>query len=373
MRILALCLLVLGLTALASAVENQAYLGLFAETSLMRIVGMPDMPDLPNMPNIPGMPGGMALPGKPSRALSVRLWSPNIAPANATASLAPPAGLKAGDTLLLDLFRPQGDTAEPVENFDPDKIPDFTIKLYWGSSPTVKDGQPQIIRWGDMTPEQKAAMREAARRASQKTSYFYKPNWTTGYWPTKNQKGGIAMDASLVGSYALTTNYTGNVTLDVPKDVEFLAPITLTAPKLDKALPLDKALAFAWNPVPNILGSYASIIAMKGNNELTMWVSSEDKPTMAQDWDYLEMAQVRDFVKANIFMAPERKDVTAPAGIFADSDFVMMHMVAFGPGAALDATQPLPRLQTKSILTVMLGGKKMEGMGPGGGHGGRKW
>ncbi len=48
-----------------------------------------------------------------------------------------------------------------------------------------------------------------------------------------------------------------------------------------------------------------------------------------------------------------------PADIFADCDMV------FGPGAALPEGQPLPRVQTKSTVQLMLGGKLMkEGMKP---------
>lgn len=360
MRILGFGLLLALLASLAGAVENQAYWGMFAETSLMKIAGMPEMPAMTNVPDIPGM----VLPGRPSRTLNVRLWSPNLAPKTATATITPPAGLKVGPEMTLELYRPKGDKPEPVENFDPDKVPDFTIKLYWGSSATVKAGQPQIIRWADMPQDQKDAMREQARKASRNAnSYFYKPNWTTGYWPTKRQKGAIANDASLMGSYVLNTNYTGGITLDVPKEVEFLAPIELTAPKLDQQPALDKALGFAWTPVPNVLGSYASVIGMIGQNTLIMWVSSETRVDMAEDWDYMQMATVRDYVKQNTFMAPDRKDVTAPAGIFKDCDFVMLRMVGYGPGAALGEGQPLPRMQTKTSLNVMLGGKMMQDMG----------
>ncbi|MCX6361400.1 MAG: hypothetical protein NT029_16475 [Armatimonadetes bacterium] len=54
-----------------------------------------------------------------------------------------------------------------------------------------------------------------------------------------------------------------------------------------------------------------------------------------------------------------------PADIFADCDMVFGTMVGFGPGAALPEGQPLPRVQTKSTVQLMLGGKLMkEGMKP---------
>jgi hypothetical protein len=41
----------------------------------------------------------------------------------------------------------------------------------------------------------------------------------------------------------------------------------------------------------------------------------------------------------------------------------MLTMVGYGPGAALGAGQPLPRIQTKTSLMATLGGKAMSGMG----------
>ena len=71
------------------------------------------------------------------------------------------------------------------------------------------------------------------------------------------------------------------------------------------------------------------------------------------------MAEVRDLVKKEIVMAGDRVDVTVPAAIFKDCDMVMFQMIGYGPGAATDSGQPLPRVQTKTTLSIMLGGKKM--------------
>jgi hypothetical protein len=65
-------------------------------------------------------------------------------------------------------------------------------------------------------------------------------------------------------------------------------------------------------------------------------------------------------VSKTIFMAPDRTSVAVPAGIFKDADMAMMTMAGYGPGAALDKAQPLPRIQTKTTLQLMLGGKKVD-------------
>jgi hypothetical protein len=357
-----------GASALAGSGEDQSYFAILAETKMMRMAGMPaiEIPDLP-----PGvkLPPGVVLPGKATRSLNVRLWSPLIAPDNATASVSIPSGLKLGEKLDLELYRPtpeenSGKTSAPGGQGAPPQ--DFTIKFYWGSSATVQAGQPKIIKFGDLTPEQ---MREMSKRAAEgapmsrggKVSYFYRPNWTTGYWPTQRQPGTIDKDASLVGSYNLTTTYAGNVSIDVPSSVNFLAPIDMTSPDLSKRPPLDQAIQFKWAAITGALGLNASIIGMEGRNTLIVWSSSETfNDQIMADTNYLQMAEVRQRVADHLFMGPDTSSVTVPAGIFKDADFAMMNMIAYGPGSALDNTNPIPRVQTKSTLQIMLGGKAMK-------------
>lgn len=346
----------------ASTQSNQAFFAILAETKTGRMAGMPVM-DLSGLP--PGIklpPEAMMFAGKASRVLNVRLWSPTIAPKDATASVAPPSGLKQGSKLDLNLYRPEAGKRDPnPRGFDPDKQPDkFTIKIYWGSSTTVRAGQPKVITWSGLTEEQRQAMRDQAREAeSGQGSYFYKDGWTTGYWPTPKQPGAIDNSASLVGKYALTTNYTGNVEIEAPSNVNFLDPIELTSPNLDDKIDLKKAISFVWKSIPNALGLHAKAFGMEGKSTIILWTSSEIEAQFESDWGFLQMAEVRKNVNDHTFMAGNDTNVDIPAGIFANADTAMMQMAGWGPGAALDKAQPLPRIQTKTSLQVMLGGKQM--------------
>jgi hypothetical protein len=326
---------------------------------------------------MPGMAGMLSM-GKPQRSLTVRLWSPGLAPDDATAALAVPAGLQQGPKLELSLYRPKpaegtagaggGGVAELPEGRK------MTIKRYWGSSATVRPGQPVVSTFGDLTPEQRAAAQaemrraqeEAQRRGTSGGSYFYKPDWTTGYWPTQQQPGQIVPDARLEGHWALNSSYTGNVEFDVPQHVDFLDGIELTAPDLSEAPPLDQAMHFQWRPIVNCLGLHAVIMGMVGQDTIVIWSSSEvpDDNVMG-DGGFMQMADVRANVEKTIFMAGNSAEVTVPAGIFDGCDFVNLTMAGWGNGTALDEAQPLPRVQTKTTLTCMLGGKMMANMGRG--------
>jgi hypothetical protein len=303
----------------------------------------------------------------PKKQLTVRLWSPGLAPDKSFARLAIPTGLKLGKQLDLDLYRPEASKAQggAGEAVDPGKVPDFTLIRYWGSSATVKKGQPEVIKFADLPQAEKDAAREEAMKSQQGNDYFYKPDWTTGYWPTKKQPGAIADNVLLAGRYDLTTNYTGNVGLDVPDTVRFLNPIEFASPNLAAKIDFSKPMVFKWKPIPGVLGYHAYIVAMKGEKTLITWSSSEVPEDPGLSLDYLEMAQVSALRKTAVFMAPDRTEVIVPAGIFKECDTVYLTMVGYGPGTALDAGQPLPRLQTKTTLTIMLGGKAMEGLGDG--------
>lgn len=350
----------------AGTADDQAYLAILAETHVMQMAGMPKM-DMPQLPPGIKMPAGFQMPGRPSRTLNVRLWSPTIAPANATAVISPPAGLKQGDKLDLALYRPKPDAVddETAPGQGPDKVPDFKILIYWGSSETVQPGQPKVISFANLGPEEKAEMRRRSSQARQSAgSYFYKPNWTTGYWPTDKQKGNIGEDASLVGTYNLTTNYTGNVSVDAPSNVEFLPPIEFSSPDLTRKVNLTSFVPFQWAALPNALGQYASAFGMQGKNTLIIWSSSDVyQEGLMANMDFMQMAEVRQRVADHIFMAPDVTKMTIPSGIFKDADMAMLNMVAYGPGSAREGTNPLPRIQTKSTLMLMMGGKMARDMG----------
>lgn len=354
------------------AQENQAYIGIFAETAATRIAGAP-LPKLPpgvNLSDLAKLPPGVKLPPQLAAALAmlkgaqrkitVRLWSPGLAPDGATAALTVPEGLMIGPKLDLELYSPKGEEGD-LPPGAPTSLPDFSIKRYWGSSATAKASQPEVFDLKSLTPEQKVMMRSQAMKMRQTTdSYFYKPNWTTAYFPPSKGVTAVPDEGALAGNYLLTSSYTGKVEMDVPDTVNFLPAIEMTSPNMDKAVPMEDALVFRWKPVPNVIGYSANIIGMEGQKTIVMWNSAEEKPDMGLAFDYLEMAQVRDLVSRKMVMGKDTIEMTIPAGIFKDCDFVMFQMIGYGPGSAIEKGQPLPRLQTKTTLGITLGGKKIK-------------
>lgn len=360
------CALVAG-AVLAAQQGDKAYWGVFVETQMSRNVGMPDMSEM--MRNMPAevlaqMPAEVRamMAGGATKRIYTRLWSPGIAPRDARATVYPPAGAKLGEKLDLDLYRPRPATGrtdpdDEDETFQPPKGK-FTIKEYWGSSPTVKPGQPRVteVEWGTISPEQQAEIRSAMEDAE---SLEYRPDWTTGYWPGDDDQVVVEDGAKLEGTFRLETTYTGGTTVEVPATVNFLEGIEFSSPKLSEAPDLTEAMAFEWKRIAGVLGFEAQITGMVGQDTVIIWYSSEVEPEARGNDSFMQMAEVRALVEQRRFMPGDATEVTVPAGIFVDADMVMMNMTGYGTGAANDEGDPRARVQTKTTFNGMLGGKMM--------------
>ncbi len=123
----------------------------------------------------------------------------------------------------------------------------------------MKDGQPKIFKISDLTPDQMAEMSKRSQQMNMNApqNYFYKANWTTGYWPGSGQDGKIDDAASLVGTYNLDSSYTGKVSMDVPSGVDFLPAIEINSPDLSQKPDLGNAVDLAWNSLGGSLGQVA--------------------------------------------------------------------------------------------------------------------
>jgi hypothetical protein len=362
------------LVGLALAADEQATLEISAQTMAMKMagMGMPDVAELmagvdPSLlASIPGM-ADLPMPGAAMRMLMVQLTSPGIAPEGATASLAVPPALKLGPRLDLEIARP---VQTPLAQGADTGGLQLTARFYWGSSPTVKPGQPEVLTSDALTAEQRRAiaqMRADTERQGKPGLPMIGEGWTWASWPTAEQRGLLAKDAALPGGYALTTNYTGNVSLDAPQGMTFLGPIELTSPALKEEPPLDAPIVLRWKPVPGVLGYSAMIVAMQGQNTLVMWASSEVSLMETElRVGFLPTEKVAALVESRVLMGPDRTEATVPAGIFKDCDTVFMMMTGYGPGIEVQG-RPVARMQTKSALMAMLHGGPPPGPGGEGG------
>lgn len=349
----------------ANSETGQTQLTVFAETTSMRMAGMPDISGLSKQLSDMAIPGTEANPmlSGPRKKMRVRLWSPSIAPKDAVAELFIPAGLKLGEKLALEIYRPKdGDmpdsTKDSGDDYTSEKLSKCTIKYYWGSGEKVKEGQPMILKWDDIPENQKMEiMKQADMVVSKKQSpLFYRPNWSTGYWPTEKGKSGVGKDAKMQGTYRLSTNYAGNTSVSVPENVNFLEAFVLTSPGLQQIPSFDKVINFKWNPIQNLVGSQAMIIGITGEDEITIWSSSEIQTMEVVFSEYPETDEVKRMVDEKIFMPPSQTEVTVPEKIFTGCNSVFMMMNGYGNGVLTNDGSIISKVRAKTNLMVMLKG-----------------
>lgn len=367
-------------SAVVAANQDRAFWAVFLDTSVNRNAGMPDMSAmLRNMPpealrNLPPEARAM-MAGGAQRRFSTRVWSPGIAPREAKAEVFPPAGAKLGEKLTLALWRP-GDTDEEAAGpGDPGAVQEpqgkFTIKIYWGSSRTVKPGQPKVVEidWATLPEVDRARMRQAMEA---RDSLGHRADWTDASWPTAREDRAVEDDARMEGTIRLETNYTGSTSVEVPANVNFLAGIEFSQPDLAELPDLSEALEFKWDAIANCLGYQAQITGMIGRDTLILWYAGEAEPREQATDDFMQMADVRRLVEEQQFLPGDATAMTAPAGIFVDCDFVNLTMTGYGTGAANDEGQPRARVQSRTRFMGMLGGKMAQQMMPGAGGGRRR-
>ncbi len=336
-----LALSLAGALALAASAQGEKpTLTLTATTTRTSIPGLANI-ELPKGVELP--PEARALlGGAGQRSLLVRLARPGAPPANPSAELDIPGGLKLGPTLVLDVPRPAGGgKGEDVPTL-PQGFEKFEIRQYWGCSAAVRPGQPRVLRGGGLPVGQ------IPRGPVPGTRGGAGAEGVSAHWPNGRQKTPpIAAEAALPGKYQLRTNLTPNLGFEVPSGVTFLPPVELTATS-----DLAKPVKLSWKPVAGALGYIAIATGSNGKNTMIMWSSAETGDAAAA---FGSSGDPRDLVQKGILMKPDRVECTIPAGIFAGCQGVSVMFRAIGPSFEQAGSTPAVKVETESMATLVLG------------------
>ncbi len=359
MRTRLLVLVALFCASSAAPARAAALWEMFAETQVRRVVLTPAyVPPRPGtQPAETPTESETLAGGRPLRHLEIRLRSPGLAPAGASAFVTPPAGLGLGPRLPLTLSRPTAPRPGPPTR-------NYLLKLYWGSSSTARPGQPKLLRFADLTPEQQAALQRQLAELALGPPWppRPRPNETLAFWPPEPPLGQVGPTASLAGRYTLTTTYAGNAMLLVPQRTNFLAPLTLLRPDLAHRLPLNRALPLHWNRLPRLVGQQALVIGKEGENTLVLWMAApRATAALFRDWKHLEPQTIRELVRHGALLPPGQTRVTLPAGIFANVDLAHLVLIGYGPETRAPSPQYRARLATRTTLLAVLGGQSVVG------------
>lgn len=296
------------------------------------------------------LPAGAALPpalanlARPSYVFTTVFKSPDAAPADASASLTMPAGLKRETSGPLNFTRPGASMfsgrARPLP-----------VQLYWGSGPKIPDGQPNLTEAPRIIFGYYSHLVRPPESLTDIPTVAVGPVRTPPVAPGVDPPGATVADTpppSAVGSYALTTSFAGNATFQVAADQDFLEPvhINLPAEKSDFAQPV----TISWNPVAHAVGYR---VLATGTRKKTdgpgqigiMWTSSQVPPSDVTQSQPVE--DTRQALKDGRLLPATATSCTVPAGVLAGLPAVNFMVEAFGPVRTIPG-KPAIRISTSA-------------------------
>jgi hypothetical protein len=337
-------------------------------------ITLPGMPEMPTMPSLGGMLGrGGAGEGSnafgntrgmtPGRHLDIAFVTQRK-PGGTEAAQAMPAGsgLAPSLSLLPVKVEPRGPaTAAPGEPGEFEQ-PKGRILFYWGCSETVRPGQPRVLDFSRATPQDWGNFMQG--RAPRERGAVARPGHSI--WPNEKDRRNVGRDASLAGEHVLTgEGVPADLRFTLAAAQDFMAPIAL-----QQAGSLSDVLRLSWQAVPNARAYFLN--AMSGSEqggaaEIVFWSSAEVPDFGMGLLDYASPANIEQWLREKVLLAPAVTQCAIPQGIFAKGGGGMLRMIAHGPELNL-AHPPRPadvkiawepewavRVRSKSSAMAMLG------------------
>ncbi len=240
-----------------------------------------------------------------SRHMDLRLTSPTDLPGDYQAAHTVPAAMRIGPQLpLTGERRSSGGSA-------PDGEPDGRVLIYWGCSPTVPKGQPEVIDFrslaGKVPPEIRAMVRQSRSQGKDTGRDASLPPRTIG-WPQGDRDyRGIPDDASAVGEHFVKANFMKDeIRFALTPALDFLEPMNLKARSSDLKAPVP----LAWDALTRARGYDLQAVAAKDEKEMVIWMADRNKRPM---------------------LPASQRECTIPEGIFAKAEMAMLTGTAHGP------------------------------------------
>jgi hypothetical protein len=240
-----------------------------------------------------------------SRHMDLRLTSPTDLPGDYQAAHTVPAAMRIGPQLpLTGERRSSGGGA-------PDGEPDGRVLIYWGCSPTVPKGQPEVIDFrslaGKVPPEVQAMARQSRSQGKDAARDASLPPRTIG-WPQGDRDyRGIPDDASAVGEHFVKANFLkDDIRFALTPALDFLEPMNLKARSSDLKAPVP----LAWDALTRARGYDLQAVAAKDEKEMVIWMADRNKRPM---------------------LPASQRECTIPEGIFAKAGMAMVTGTAHGP------------------------------------------
>lgn len=252
------------------------------------------------------------------RTLTGNYTTPKRAPAGATANMAIPSGLGL-----------PGPIPWTIQNADASAggSGSYESRRYWGCSPTILKGQPEVFKGSWSVADQK---------------------WTGGSSGNADPMKlmGLTEQSRVPGTYDIQISYLGKVTLAMTEAQQFLDPLVLVAPAAPDSVDTTKAIQVSWKPVPRAVGYALMAMGKDAQGRNVYWEHAKN----AQGTWYT--SGVAAALKAGKLKGPQDCSCTIPAGIFHGQVTLMVS----GYSSEVKGTGALPAWGwAQTTATAMLG------------------
>ena len=286
--------LALAALALPAAAAPTVY-----EMRLMTHAGM----GAGGMGSLMSMLGGGGGGSSVSHNMDLRLTAPGDLPADYQAAHTVPDAMRIGPQLPLQGERRSGGGGTEGE-------PDGRVLIYWGCSPTVAKGQPEVIDFRAMTgkvPPEIQAMARQSRSQGKAPRDASLPPRSIG-WPQGDQSyRGIPEGASAVGDHVVKANFMkDDIRFALTPALDFLEPMGLKAQASD----LKAAIPLTWNALNRARGYDLQAVSAGNDKDVVIWLAARNKSPM---------------------LPASQRECTIPEGIFAKGEMAMLTGIAHGP------------------------------------------
>ncbi len=265
----------------------------------------------------PGMQGG--------KRMRLELGSSQQASGEARAAHAIPPGLALGNSL--PLLSPRLERAPAPER---DEEPEFQrpkgrMLIYWGCGESVRAGQPVIIDFASLSP-QDAAQAFRSRSISRPRGPAPGRNRSYGTWPNQEDSRPLPPAASLRGDHLVSGNYSPEIRFSVDEGHDFMDDVAFE--------PVHKtaggAYAVKWKAVPTATGYFATAMGQGENrNDVVTWSSSDVQQMGQVLMDYIPPREVERLIREKVVLPPQTTECSVPAGIFKNEG-AMFNFIAYG-------------------------------------------
>jgi hypothetical protein len=250
---------------------------------------------------------------------------------------------------------PSGSSRDPTEI----ERPKGRILFYWGCGETVRTGQPRVLDFARAAPQEWAGFMQG--RAVSDRGAVAKPGHAL--WPNEKDRRSFGRDASLVGDHSVSGD-------GVPASLKFAlshANDFMPAIALTQSGTITDVLQLGWQPIGSARAYFINAIGGGGDGDTVFWSSAEVPEFGMGLIDFASPANVEQWLKEKVLLAPTVTQCAVPKGIFAKASGAMLRMIAYGselniahPPRPTDVKQPWEpewavRVRTKSTAMTQLG------------------